>query len=382
MRYARVLLLTVICPLALSAQRPPIWRLSPTPILQIGVVDGDSAYMFHNVASALRLPDGRIAVMNEGSHQLRLYDATGKLIVSKGRRGGGPGEFFRPGRIYQLGADSLMVYDRGNARFSIHRTNGDFVRVQPGAPYSIRREGPGAMAQSEFPTDEWLYNRSWIDGPPLGKGRGPVRAAIDRLPPPDAAAGYRYIIVSPQEHLWVRGPVRPNARVEWSVYDLDARPLGRVTLPARFTLFQIGRDFILGVARDELDIEYVQLLRLEGAPATTTRRLASADTLRASPRRAVAPELLTRMQAALRDISMQQEIFYSQPKNSYTYANDAKQFDRWEAPKDLVIRIVNASTLGWMALVIDPVTGVTCGIGMGAPSFVPMGWTMGRVTCE
>lgn len=366
---------------AVAAQQPAVWPVSPRPILQIGEVDGDSAYMFHNAVSSLRLPDGRIAVMNEGSNQLRVYDAAGKLIVAKGRRGGGPGEFMRPGRVYHLGGDTLMVYDRGNARFSVHLINGDFVRVQPAPPYSPERRGRDGDPSPIQPTvaDEWLYNRSWIDGPRLGKGRSLVRAAIDRLPPPDPAIGYRYIVVSAQEQLWVRGPVRPDRPV---VYDLNGRNIARVTLPARFTLHQIGRDYLLGVGRDELDIEYIRLYRLQGPTGTPARRLASADTLRAPAARPVQPDVVNRMQGLLREISMQQEIFYSQPKNEYTYAGDVKQFERWEAPKDVTIRIVNASKLGWMALMIDSATGTTCGIAIGAPSFVPMGWTMGRVTCE
>lgn len=34
-------------------------------------------------------------------------------------------------------------------------------------------------------------------------------------------------------------------------------------MPDRFTVFEIGRDYLLGVRRDDLDVEHVQLLRLD-----------------------------------------------------------------------------------------------------------------------
>jgi hypothetical protein len=46
------------------------------------------------------------------------------------------------------------------------------------------------------------------------------------------------------------------------VYDANGGPLARVRLPARFDPFHIGKDFVLGVRKDELDVEHVELYRL------------------------------------------------------------------------------------------------------------------------
>ena len=359
-----------LCASAAAAQQPAVWQVSPRPILQIGEVDGDSAYMFHNAVSSLRLPDGRIAVLNAGSHQLRMYDVRGKLIFAKGRRGSGPGEFLRPIRLYLEGSDSLVVFDRGNARFTTHNLNGEFVRSQP------------VMEQrGKFGYDEWLHQRSWIDGQQLGRGRSVIRVALGKLPALDRTIGYRFVEVSPQGHLWVRGPLRPNLPTAWTVFDLDGKLLARVTTPAKFELHEIGQDYLLGVGRDDLDIEYIQLYRMTGAASAPRRRLAGPDTLRVPSISTNAPaERLDALRATLRQLATFQEVFYSNPKNKYSYSTDVKNFERWEAPEGVDLYIIGASPTGWTALAIDRQSAATCGMSVG--THTPVGWVSGIVACD
>lgn len=57
----------------------------------------------------------------------------------------------------------------------------------------------------------------------------------------------------------------PDSR-DWDVFDAGGRYLGVVTMPARFQLWLFRGDVIYGVGRDELDVEYVVGLRIEGLP--------------------------------------------------------------------------------------------------------------------
>ena len=69
--------------------------------------------------------------------------------------------------------------------------------------------------------------------------------------------------VDPAGRLWiVRTPLPWDAARRCDVLDAAGRFLGSVTLPPRFTLFQVGTDFILGRARDADDVEQVQVYRL------------------------------------------------------------------------------------------------------------------------
>lgn len=52
----------------------------------------------------------------------------------------------------------------------------------------------------------------------------------------------------------------------WSVHDADGRLIARVRMPERFQVMHIGTDFVLGVERDELDVEHVRLHRIVKTP--------------------------------------------------------------------------------------------------------------------
>jgi len=58
----------------------------------------------------------------------------------------------------------------------------------------------------------------------------------------------------------------PPDSPDWDVFDAGGRYLGVVTMPARFQFWLFRGDIIYGVGRDELDVEYVVGLRIEGLP--------------------------------------------------------------------------------------------------------------------
>lgn len=53
----------------------------------------------------------------------------------------------------------------------------------------------------------------------------------------------------------------PTTPTQWKVFAPDGRWLSEITLPTRFTPFEIGPDYLLGVSRDEDDVERVTLWR-------------------------------------------------------------------------------------------------------------------------
>lgn len=102
-------------------------ELAATPAIEIGVVEGPPEYQLYRVSDASRLPDGRIAVVNAGSQEVRVYDQDGRFLDAFGREGDGPGEFRSPRWIWQR-ADSLVVYDARQQRFAWFTADGRFVR--------------------------------------------------------------------------------------------------------------------------------------------------------------------------------------------------------------------------------------------------------------
>ncbi len=67
--------------------------------------------LFGRVRGTLRLADGKIAVLDIGRYEVRIFAPDGSLVRSIGRQGQGPGEFDAPWRLVRAPGDSLGVVD-------------------------------------------------------------------------------------------------------------------------------------------------------------------------------------------------------------------------------------------------------------------------------
>lgn len=122
------------------------WTVAAEPQVDIGMLEGPEAQTLFRVVDAVRLSDGRIAVANAGTSEVRYYDASGSHVRSTGRQGGGPGEFQRIGSLIRLGGDSLAVIDPQARRITILDGTGELVREMPAGtpdlPISPSARGP------------------------------------------------------------------------------------------------------------------------------------------------------------------------------------------------------------------------------------------------
>jgi hypothetical protein len=105
------------------------WHLSPEPLMTIGSVQSAPEYELSGVSGALRLTDGRIEIANNGTHELRYYDVSGKYLSASGRKGKGPGEFEWLAWIARMPGDSVLAFDRSSQRMSVFDDSGHFVRM-------------------------------------------------------------------------------------------------------------------------------------------------------------------------------------------------------------------------------------------------------------
>ncbi len=97
-----------------------------------------------------------------------------------------------------------------------------------------------------------------------------VRQELDEryelVPLPETFPAFATAMADLKGHLWVRefelpGEERPNP--VWTIFDPDGRVLGYVDTPAGLNIYEIGDDYILGIARDDMRVEYVQVWTLE-----------------------------------------------------------------------------------------------------------------------
>jgi len=105
--------------------------------LRIGEVEGEDPYLFTWVPSVATDPDGRVIVIDQGSHQVRVFDRDGRFLFHFGGPGEGPGEMEWPPCCAGFAPDDRLWV---RERFRYHA----FVLDEGGARYEeglIRRTG-------------------------------------------------------------------------------------------------------------------------------------------------------------------------------------------------------------------------------------------------
>ncbi len=362
----------------------PSWRIDPEPAVRIGMADGPDAYRFFAVTAAVRLSDGRVAVLNSATQELRYYDDDGSHLATVGGRGGGPGEFLGASVIRRMSGDSLLVFDGAQRLVSWFSPEGRFVRSQNvvgaggmeifGAqsvtdvltvfsdgslllrgrtreqrasvgwdrpPLGLARTTPGDLAQVDtlgwyrglehfnvgtetqpvmrsvphfartthvtaggdpmrvfvapmeelvdgyevhvFGSDGSLerivrhlrparsihddeveraraLERALHESMPVSSPDGWIDEQVRSLPVPDVAPPHGQIMADPAGNLWVQewAPA-VNERTRFTVFGPEGHLIGEVEVPQNFRVMDIGGDYILGVWRDEQDVEFIHL---------------------------------------------------------------------------------------------------------------------------
>jgi hypothetical protein len=368
----------------------PEWRVSAGPEVAIGRAGGDEAYLFDRIMGVARLSDGRWAVADMGSAQVRYYSADGQHLRSVGRRGEGPGEFQQIMGM-QKTADDVLIIDDARMRTHLLSADGAFagglsaagspidaqtrpvgswrdgtmaartvsaspqmlsephamttmyhraelvrgtgdaltlqvldtlgvfetVRLVPGwrgTAQPIRMDGRThaallgdgvvvadpmtfeirvldtagrlrVLSRTDWqfqPIDQAMKDRDRAQFIGMGGENGhPVPDRL-RQQRQDIAETWTYAAHLPAfaaarvddvDHVWLREFVpaeqtvggfvsAPTEPARWLVMAPDGVIVGRVTLPGRFAPLALGEDFVAGVYRDDMDVEYVHSYRL------------------------------------------------------------------------------------------------------------------------
>ena len=92
------------------------------------------------------------------------------------------------------------------------------------------------------------------------------KSMVEEMPVPPTMPAFASLETDAARNLWVKeypGAADPDAPSRWDVFDPDGRMLGALSMPGRFRVTQIGSDYVLGVWKDDLDVEHVRLYPLE-----------------------------------------------------------------------------------------------------------------------
>ena len=90
------------------------------------------------------------------------------------------------------------------------------------------------------------------------------RRFYERLEYPELLPVYSNLLVDAEDNLWVQEYPDPSSEQGslWRVYSRDGALLSLVETPRGFEVFDVGADYVIGVARDELGVEFVRMYRL------------------------------------------------------------------------------------------------------------------------
>lgn len=90
-----------------------------------------------------------------------------------------------------------------------------------------------------------------------------MASALAEIPRPSQAPAFSSLLLDRENNLWVQEYPAPGATsVAWTVFDRRGAMLGQVALPANLSPTDIGRDYVLGVWADELDVERIRVYSL------------------------------------------------------------------------------------------------------------------------
>jgi hypothetical protein len=125
--------------------RPDTVTIAPSDT--IGILMGDSNYVFGTIGDAIYTADGNIAILDETACCARVYDPSGEFLFQMGREGTGPGELLHPGGIVLLSSGSAGILD-----------------APTGGLHSFGRDGQFDSLLIEFrgqPVPQWAWG---VDG--------------------------------------------------------------------------------------------------------------------------------------------------------------------------------------------------------------------------
>lgn len=110
-------------------------------------------------------------------------------------------------------------------------------------------------------TDRTAVREQWLEN-----ARSGARAEIERLfgtlPLPERMGAHTDLVVDAAGRIWVELPFSPvDTQRQWLVLDGEGRVLATAALPPDLDVAAIGSDWIAGIARDEMSVEYVRLYR-------------------------------------------------------------------------------------------------------------------------
>ncbi len=114
-----------------------------TPVLKedlvIGAESGDERFIFSEIRAIRADDEGNIYALDWKAHQIKVFDRTGRLLRTFGKKGQGPGEWQAPHVMVIAPSGQIVVRDMANWRFSFYSPEGKLLKEIPSQGFGFQK---------------------------------------------------------------------------------------------------------------------------------------------------------------------------------------------------------------------------------------------------
>jgi hypothetical protein len=159
------------------------------------------------------------------------------------------------GRVSSAYIHGQRVYVTDGGKFEVRA-----YEASKGLVQTVRDNRPVRPVTAED-VDQLIKYR--VDRVP-GARKAEIRRYFEEWPKAASKPWISAIVVDSEGLLWAEEyePYWTSESRTWSVFDQTGRRMARVSLPQGLRVHEIGSDHLIGVAKDEFDVEHVRVYKL------------------------------------------------------------------------------------------------------------------------
>lgn len=174
------------------------------------------------------------------------------------RSGGQTGVITQPfGRLtsFAVSGDELLVFDNSTYEFRVYSASSQTLHM------AVRRAHENLRITRDAIAD---HRERWA----VSSGKDPEfhavrRRAIAKVEYPETMPAYGAVLLDRSGRVWIEDYRRPGDDApNWIVFERDGMIVARASTPKGLKLTDVGEDYLMGVAKDSLDVETVELYSL------------------------------------------------------------------------------------------------------------------------
>ena len=236
-------------------------------------ISADAVFPSGAILASHSVPGGSAA--DGSSREQRRY----QVSVADGERPASVGSFFGSERYSPSLGGTMFLMTVPFAHRIVSFAWGELAVVASNDSYEVRAYGADGSLMRIVRLDHDVipvtsaHRDAYVErqaaaadpGGVTAETPGQLRDFYRDVPLPDTHPAFVTAMADALDHLWVQEdnlPGEGGTNSLWTVFDPEGRVLGFMETPAGLRIHEVGEDYILGRATDDLGVEYVQVWSL------------------------------------------------------------------------------------------------------------------------